>query len=237
MNKGKVILIGAGPGDPGLITLKAVEALKVADVVLYDALANQIFLDYAPKAEQIFVGKKPGVHLTQQLEINNLILHYVSQGKIVARLKGGDAYVFGRGHEEEVFIKSQGFDVEVIPGVSSFYSVPELVGLPLTRRGLSESFWVLTGTTKDLELATDLKLAAQSNATVVVLMGMSKLAQIVAVFLNENKGDLPVAIIQNGSTPSQKMVVGNVLNIIDLVEKNEISSPAIIVIGKVVSVL
>lgn len=237
MSRGKLILVGAGPGDPELITLKGVRKLAEADVVLYDALSNTELLEHAALAEHVFVGKKPGVHRSQQSEINRLILEYVEDGKVVVRLKGGDSYVFGRGHEEVMFIAEKGFSSEVIPGVSSFYSVPELIGLPLTRRGLSESFWVLTGTTKDLELAKDLRRAAESEATVVVLMGMSQLPKIVQIFEEVGKEDLPVAVIQEGSTENQNVGVGTVNSIVGIVEEKNLQSPAIIVLGKVATLI
>lgn len=236
--RGKLTLIGAGPGDPELITLKAVKELKKAEVVLYDALVNEEVLNHCPdNCERVFVGKKPGVHRNQQIEINELIVKYGQSGKHVARLKGGDSYIFGRGHEEEVFALEHGMAVEVIPGISSFYSVPELNRLPLTRRGLSESFWVLTGTTKDLELAEDLTLAATSNSTVVVLMGMKKLPEIVQLFQEQKRSTTPIAIIQNGSLPSQKIGVGTIDTILTIVKEKALSSPAIIVIGEVVKTI
>ncbi len=237
MSRGKLILVGAGPGDPELITLKGVRKLQEADVVLYDALSNYELLVHADNAEHIFVGKKPGVHRRQQSEINEMIVGFVGRGKTVVRLKGGDAYVFGRGHEEVVFAAENGVSSEVVPGVSSFYSVPELIGLPLMRRGLSESFWVLTGTTKDLELAKDLRRAAESEATVVILMGMSHLSKIVEIFKDAGKKDLPIAIIQEGSTSNQSVGKGTVNNILKVVAEKELKSPAIIVLGSVVSIL
>lgn len=237
MAKGKLVLVGAGPGDPELITLKGIKALEQAEVVLYDALANEELLAYAKNAEKIFVGKKPGVHKAQQIEINQMLVELTLAGKHVVRLKGGDAYVFGRGHEEQMSVAEHGIPVEIIPGVSSFYAVPELKSLPLTRRGYSESFWVLTGTTKDLDLAYDIKRAADSNATVVILMGMKKLPEIVSIFQEKRKGDLPVAIIQNGSMPDEKVGLGTIDSIIDVVAQKKLSSPAIIVIGEVVKTI
>lgn len=235
---GKLILVGAGPGDPELITLKGVRALESAEVLLYDALANEVFLEYAPSTcTKIFVGKKPNVHRTQQVEINELIVKYLLEGKDVVRLKGGDPYVFGRGHEEELMAVSCGAETEVIPGVSSFYAVPAVNHLPLTRRGISESFWVLTGTTKDLTIAQDLKMAAQSNATVVILMGMNNLESICEVFKKAGRPDGLVTIIQNGTLESQKTVHGTISTIVDEVEKNQVSNPAIIVVGDVNQVL
>lgn len=235
---GKLILVGAGPGDPELITLKGVKALECAEVLLYDALANEELLGYIPEScIKVFVGKKPNVHRTQQIEINDLIVKHLMNGKTVVRLKGGDPYVFGRGHEEELIASSCGAETEVVPGVSSFYAVPAVNHLPLTRRGISESFWVLTGTTKDLSIAKDLKMAAQSSATVVILMGMSNLKAICEVFNDAGKGDSLVTIIQNGTLKIQKMVQGTIMTIVEQVEDKQLSNPAIIVVGDVNQVL
>ena len=236
--KGKLILVGAGPGDPDLITIKGMKALERAEVLLYDFLANDIFLDYVPDdCINVFVGKKPDVHKTQQIEINELIIKYLQEGKCVVRLKGGDPYVFGRGHEEEMIAASCGVETEVIPGVSSFYAVPAVNHLPLTRRGISESFWVLTGTTKDLSVAKDIKMAAESNATVVILMGMSKLPEICDIFIDAGKKDSLVTVIQNGTLPSQKIANGTISSIVEQVNKYGLSNPAIIVIGDVNQVM
>ncbi len=236
--KGKLILVGAGPGDPELITLKGVKAIESADVLLYDALANEVLLNYASNScIKKFVGKKPSIHQTQQVDINKLIVEYAQKGKTVVRLKGGDPYLFGRGHEEQVYARENGIDTEVIPGVSSFYAVPEVNQLPLTRRGLSESFWVLTGTTKDLELAKDIRRAAESDATIVVLMGMNKLSEICDIFKETEKSQTLITIIQNGTLPSQKIVKGTIESIQNLVKRAKMSNPAIIVIGEVNQVL
>ncbi|MFN8345069.1 MAG: uroporphyrinogen-III C-methyltransferase [Spirosomataceae bacterium] len=232
--RGLVTLIGAGPGDPDLITLKGIKALKTADVVLHDALASTELLDYC-KADCVIVnvGKRFAQHSCNQDVINHLIVEYAQQYGHVVRLKGGDPFIFGRGYEELEFAERHGIEVEVIPGISSSYAVPALAGIPLTTRGMSESFWVITGTTKDHNLSNDLALAAQSSATVVVLMGMHKLPEIVETFARLGKMELPVAIIQNGSRPDEKMVTGKVKNILQLAQAEEIGSPAIIVIGKV----
>lgn len=230
----KVTLIGAGPGDPDLITLKGLKALKTADVVLHDALASTELLDYCkPDCVIVNVGKRFAQHSCNQDVINHLIVDYAQQYGQVVRLKGGDPFIFGRGYEELEFAERHGIEVEVVPGISSSYAVPALAGIPLTTRGMSESFWVITGTTKDHSLSNDLSLAAQSSATVVVLMGMHKLPEIVETFAQLGKMDLPVAIIQNGSRPDEKIVTGKVKNILQLAQTEGVGSPAIIVIGKV----
>jgi uroporphyrin-III C-methyltransferase len=239
MKENKVItLIGAGPGDPDLITVKGLKALQSADVVLHDALANTALLDYCkPNCIIVNVGKRFGQHSCNQDQINELIVQYAQQYNNVARLKGGDPFIFGRGYEELEYARSFGIDVVVIPGISSSCAVPALAGIPVTTRGLSESFWVLTGTTQSHQLSNDLAHAAQTSATVVILMGMHKLPEIVAIYAQLDQFDTPIAIIQNGTMPNEKMVHGKISNILQLSQHSGISSPAIIVIGDVVSVL
>lgn len=233
--KPKVTLVGAGPGDPDLLTLKGAKALAEANVVLYDALANDEILAFAPKkAIRIFVGKKIGNHAYTQDQINQLIVDNALTYGNVVRLKGGDPFIFGRGSEEIEFIESFGIETVVIPGISSVVAVPASQGISITKRGVSESFWAITGTTSDRKLSADVALAAQSSATVVILMGMHKLPQIVDLFQKEDKGDLPVAIIQNGTTNDEKVGVGTVNSILEVVREKMLSSPAVIVLGEVV---
>lgn len=232
----KLTLIGAGPGDPELITLKGIKALQKARVVLYDALTHPDLLDYCPNdCVKVHVGKRFGKHSANQDVINYMIVEYAMQYGDVVRLKGGDPYVFGRGYEEVEFAAKHGIESEVIPGISSSYAVPALAGIPLTSRGVSESFWVVTGTTKSHMMSSDLMLAAQSTATVVVLMGVHKLPEIVEIYTQLDKLDEPIAIIQNGSLPEQKIVTGKISNILPLAQICGIASPAIIVIGKAAS--
>jgi uroporphyrin-III C-methyltransferase len=231
----KVTLVGAGPGDPDLLTIKGAKALAEANVVLYDALANDELLSFAPKkALKIFVGKRKGQHEYSQDQINQLIVDNALTYGHVVRLKGGDPFIFGRGSEEIEYIESFGIPTFVVPGITSAIAVPAYQGISLTKRGTSESFWVITGTTSDRNLSNDVALAAQSSATVVILMGMSKLSQIVALFQKESKGETPIAIIQNGTTPNEKIGVGTIDTIQEVVVKQNLSSPAIIVIGEVV---
>ncbi len=230
-----VTLVGAGPGDPDLLTIKGAKALAEANVVLYDALANEEILSYAPKkAIKIFVGKRKGCHEYTQDQINQLIVDNALTNGHVVRLKGGDPFIFGRGGEEIDFVESFGIPTFVVPGISSSIAVPAYQGISLTKRGVSESFWVITGTTSDRKLSNDVALAAQSSATVVILMGMSKLSQIIDLFQKESKGEIPVAIIQNGTTAQEKIGVGTINTIQQVVTENKLSSPAIIVIGEVV---
>jgi uroporphyrin-III C-methyltransferase len=232
----KLTLIGAGPGDPDLITLKGVKALQAAQVVLYDALAHPSLLDYCPEeCIKILVGKRFGKTSCHQDDINQLIVAYAKKYGDVVRLKGGDSFIFGRGYEEILYAAQNGISYEIIPGISSSYSVPALAGIPLTSRGVSESFWVITGTTKSHKLSQDLRLAAQSTATVVILMGLHKLAEIVQIYQNQNKLNESISIIQNGSRTDQKIITGKISNIEALAHVSEIGSPAVIVIGPVAS--
>ena len=233
-SEAKVILVGAGPGDPELITLKALKAIKSADVILYDALIDDELLEYAPNAIQLFVGKRIGKHKFPQDEINQLAVEYALNYGTVVRLKGGDPFIFGRGSEEKAYIESKGVPCEVISGVSSSSAVPASLGIPLTERGVSESFWVITGTTSAKTLSKDVKLAAQSSATVVILMGMTKLKQIRQIFLDNQKANTPCAIIQNGTTNKQNQAIGTIDDILEKSAEANLSSPAIIIIGEVV---
>ena len=236
MSKAKLSLVGAGPGDPELITLKAINAIAAADVILYDALANDTLLKYAsPLAIKRFVGKRYGCHALSQQEINLLIVEYACSHGHVVRLKGGDPFVFGRAQEEIVEARAAGIEVEVIPGISSAIAVPAAQMIPLTCRGINESFWVTTGTTQSGEISTDIRLAAQSSATVVILMAMSKLEAIMEIFSENGKKDTPVAIIQDGTTPKEKIVIGSVKDIFFKAQYAQLANPAIIIIGEVVN--
>ena len=232
----KLTVVGAGPGDVDLITVKAIKVLKNADVVLYDALVNEELLDYInPEAEQIFVGKRRGCYKYQQEQINELIVQRAKSNGHVVRLKGGDPFIFGRGAEEMEYAANFGVEVAMVPGISSSMAVAANQNIPVTKRGSSESFWVITGTTKEHKISNDIQLAAKSNATVVVLMGMSKLPQIVKLFQAEGKNDLPVAIIQNGTRPDEKIGIGTVDTIENIVAEKELKNPAIILLGEVVN--
>ena len=231
----KLTVVGAGPGDIDLITVKAIKVLKTADVVLYDALVNEELLSYInPEAEQIFVGKRRGCYKYQQEQINELIVARAKTHGHVVRLKGGDPFIFGRGAEEMEYAADFGVETAMVPGISSSLAVPAYQNIPVTKRGSAESFWVITGTTKEHKLSKDVALAAKSNATVVVLMGMGKLSELIQLFQQENKNDLPVAIIQNGTRSNEKVGIGTVDTIIDIVKEQELSNPAIIILGEVV---
>jgi uroporphyrin-III C-methyltransferase len=228
-------LIGAGPGDPELITLKAINALRQADVILYDALVNPALLDYAkPGAIKRFTGKRYGCHSLSQQEINQLIISYGATHEHIVRLKGGDPFVFGRATEEIDAARSAGMEVQVIPGISSALAAPASQLIPVTSRGIAESFWVTTGTTLTGEVSNDIHLAAQSTATVIILMAMSRLETIMDIFAAHGKSTLPVAIIQDASTPAQQVAIGTVRDIAYKAQYAGLSNPAVIVIGEVV---
>ena len=215
---GRLTVVGAGPGDVELITLKAIKVLETADVVLYDALVNEELLTYAKNAELIFVGKRKGCYAYRQEQINELIVSRAKSHGHVVRLKGGDPFVFGRGSEEMEYAATYGLEVAMVPGISSSLSVPAHQNIPVTKRGASESFWVITGTTKDHKLSADVALAAKSSATVVILMGMSKLSKIVELFKGEGKFNTPIAIIQNGTRENEKLGIGTIETIVEVVE-------------------
>jgi uroporphyrin-III C-methyltransferase len=231
----KLTIVGAGPGDAELITLKAITALENASVVLYDALVNEELLKYAKQAEIIFVGKRFGCHAYSQDQINDLIVSMAQKYGHVVRLKGGDPFVFGRGSEEIDFAQRFGIETAIVPGISSALGVPASNGISLTQRKIAESFWVITGTTSDHKLSKDVDLASQSSATVVILMGMNKLDEIVSLYQSNRTDDLPIAIIQNGTKKTEKKVIGTISTIAQLVKDNELASPAIIIIGEVVN--
>ena len=230
----KLTVVGAGPGDPDLITVKAIKALKNADVVLYDALIANELLDYCKSdCEKIYVGKRPGESHSQDA-INFMIVEKAYMYGHVVRLKGGDPFIFGRGMEEIEYAKNFGLVTAYIPGISSSVAAAGYAGIPLTTRGVSESFWVITGTKTDGSLSEDLAVALQTTATIIVLMGMSKLAQIAEICTSLGKGKLPVAIIQHGTTEKQKIGVGMAKNLEIIAQENDLSNPAVIVLGEVV---
>jgi uroporphyrin-III C-methyltransferase len=230
----KITLLGAGIGDPDLITIKGMKALQMADVVLYDALSNSELLNYCPAhCLKIFVGKRADDHTFNQESINEMLVQYANSHGHVVRLKGGDPFVFGRGHEELESAKAAGIEIAVIPGISSSIAAPELAGIPVTRRKMSDSFWVMTAHNTEGGLPDDLKMAVKTDATVVLLMGVAKLNAVVEIYTKEGKKDLPIAIIQNASLPNQKSVIATIETIENEVKKHNIGTPAVIVIGKV----
>ena len=231
----KLTVVGAGPGDPELITLKAINALSEADVVLYDALVNKELLKYAPiESVKIFVGKRRNKHEYTQEQINNLIVDLAFTHGRVVRLKGGDPFVFGRGSEEIAHADAFNIETAFVPGISSSIGVAGVSGIPVTHRGIAESFWVVTATTQNGKLSNDIIDAAKSKATVVVLMGLSKLKEITDVYKKQGKNHTPVAVIQNGTLATENAAIGSIETIVNDVKDQNIKSPAIIVIGDVV---
>ncbi|HVI47033.1 MAG TPA: uroporphyrinogen-III C-methyltransferase, partial [Chitinophaga sp.] len=226
----------AGPGDPELITVKAIHAIRQADVVLYDALVNTALLEYAsPHAIIQFTGKRYGCHTLSQQEINQLIVEMALAHGHVVRLKGGDPFIFGRAAEEITAAKEHGIGVSVIPGISSALAVPASQMIPLTSRGTAESFWVTTGTTRTGDISADIALAARSTATVVILMAMNKLEAIMDIFISQGRKDTPAAIIMEGTTPTARTVTGTVGDIALRAQAAGIGNPAVIVVGDAVS--
>lgn len=231
----KITLVGAGPGDPELITIKGLRALQQADAILYDALVNPILLKEAkPHVPLVYVGKRAGSHSHTQESINLLLVQYAFNYGNVVRLKGGDPFVFGRGYEELEYAYAMGIATEVIPGLSSSVALPGLEKVPLTSRGYSNSFWVITGSTQNGNLPDDLVLAAHSQATVVILMGMDKLDLIARIFSQHSKANTPAMLIQNGSLPHQRIALGTAATLPQIALQHQIGAPGIIVIGNTV---
>jgi uroporphyrin-III C-methyltransferase len=235
---GKVYLIGAGPGDPELLTIKALRCIKESDVALVDDLIGDQIKAIVEKEckEVIEVGKRAGRHKKTQVEINQLIYALAKSGKTVARVKGGDPFVFGRGGEEAEFLARKGIKFSVIPGVSSAIAAPALAGIPLNHRNFDPAIIFVTGREKEGGRRINWKEMARMNATIVILMGVSRLEENVKTLLKYGKDpDTPVAIIEKASTPEQRIIEGNLSNIIGIAKRENIKAPAIIVIGNVVS--
>lgn len=230
----KIVLVGAGPRDPELLTVKGLKALKEARVIVYDALVDPRLLQEAPYAQHVFVGKRKGIKALEQHEINALLVQKSLVYGNVVRLKGGDSFVFGRGWEELEYAAQRGVDVEVVPGISSSISVPALAGVPVTHRQLATGFHVLTGTLSDGSFNTDIAQAATLNSTLVVLMGLNQVDKIVAAYKAAGKHDQAIAIISKGSWEEQTKIVGEIHSIEALVSKHKPQAPAIVVIGEVV---
>lgn len=228
-----IILVGAGPGDPDLVSVKGLKAIRSAQVVFYDALVHPDLVEEANGAIKIYVGKRCGRHSVRQEDINQLLVSYARQYGRVVRLKGGDPFVFGRGQEEIEYARSFGISTEVIPGISSAIAAPGLAGIPLTHRGLSESFWVVTGTTRKHQMSRDLELAARSSATVVILMGTRKLGEIAALFQKYRPETECVALLEKGSLPDSRTITGRLKNICERAATAKFTAPGIIVIGPV----
>jgi len=226
---GKVYLVGAGPGDPSLVSVKGLECLAQADVIIYDRLLDERLLDSAsPEAERIYVGKTVGEHAREQREINQLLVDKTKNGKTVVRLKGGDPFVLGRGGEEAEALEHNHIPFEVVPGVSSAVAVPAYAGIPVTHRGLASSFAVVTGHEDPSKTSSSIaweKLATGVD-TLVFLMGMQNLPKIVAQLLEHGRPpNTPIAVIKHGTRPEQKTIVGSLRDIVAKVKGQHFTAP------------
>jgi uroporphyrinogen III methyltransferase / synthase len=234
---GIVFLIGAGPGDPGLITVRGRDLLRTADVVVYDRLIDPRLLDEAPPhAERLFAGKARGAHHLAQEEINELLITLARRGGRVVRLKGGDPFVFGRGGEEAEALAAAGIPFEIVPGVSAAVAVPAYAGIPVTHRALSSSFAVVTGHEQLGRDDTRVQWEALATAvdTLVVLMGVRTLPTIVERLLFGGRSpETPIALVRAGTTEAQRTIHGTLADIVDRARGAELTSPAVAVIGEV----
>ena len=235
MNTGKVTLIGAGPGDPELLTLKAVRALSEADVVLVDDLVNREVLQHAARARIVEVGKRGGCKSTPQHFINRMMIALAQQGQKVARLKGGDAFLFGRGGEEMLALRAAGIEMEFVPGITSGTAVPATLGIPVTHREYTHGVTFVTGHTQD-GTPVNWHALVEGGTTLVIYMGMKNLPEIVAGLLDAGMAnEMPAAIIQQGTLPEQKQVITTLAALPMAARQAAMASPALIVIGDVVS--
>ncbi len=237
MSQGKVDLVGAGPGDPELITLRGLRWLRRAEVIVYDQLATPDLLDEAPEdALRIFAGKSAGRHYLEQSAINAILIHHARRGRLVVRLKGGDPFVFGRGGEEMLACARAGVAVEVVPGVSAAIAVPAAAGIPVTHRGFASSFAVVTGHEDPAkpESAVDWERLATAVDTLVILMGVGTLPRITATLLAAGRsGDTPAAVIHRGTTQAEETVIGTLGDI--AARAAGLLAPAVIVVGEAVA--
>ncbi len=233
---GRVYLVGAGPGDPELLTLRAVRLLKAADVVIYDHLVSSAVLDFmSPTAKRIYAGKRRNEHTMRQENINALLVKLALEGKQVVRLKGGDPFIFGRGGEELQALARQGIAFEVVPGVTAASGVASYAGIPLTHRDYAQSCIFVTGHRKDGSADLDWPSLIRLHQTVVIYMGLSGLPEICHQMMAHGAApELPIAVVQDGSIGSQKVVVGTLSNMAQRVAREELRSPCLTIIGQVV---
>ncbi|MBP7216659.1 MAG: uroporphyrinogen-III C-methyltransferase [Candidatus Omnitrophica bacterium] len=232
MKKGKVYLIGAGPGDWELISIKGLQRIKQADVIMYDFLASQKLLTFAKKKAQVIcVGKSDGMHLLEQSQINKLLYQKAKAGKVVARLKGGDPMLFSHGIEEALFLKKRDIDFEIIPGITSAFSAPASFGIPLTRKGKYSSVAVLTG-----RKSSGKPLDAPACDTLIYLMAVSTIQRVVKTILASGRSETtPCALIERATTSGERMITGNLSNIVARAKRFCVRPPAVFVVGKVVA--
>ena len=226
-----VYLVGAGPGDPDLITLKAIKVLKKADVVVYDRLANEEILTYAQDAEFIYVGKKAGEHYKKQEEINQILIDQAKQHEFVVRLKGGDPFLFGRGGEEMLALLEEEIHVEFVPGVTSAIGVPTFAGLPVTHRGVATSLTIVTGHEDPTKFNKQVKWDFKAD-TIVILMGVGLLEENTREIMKFKDPETPVCVIERGTSSEQRIITGTLENI----TQNQINTPALVIVGHVVDI-
>ncbi|WP_077324338.1 uroporphyrinogen-III C-methyltransferase [Virgibacillus siamensis] len=232
---GKVYLVGAGPGDPDLITVKGLKAIQHADLILYDRLINEELLNFAAKsAELIFCGKRPNHHSLTQDRINHILCKFAKQGKVVTRLKGGDPFIFGRGGEEAETLKQNGISFEIVPGITSGSAAPAYAGIPLTHRNYSSSVAFISGVSKTGQNdETNWKHLAQGVDTLCVYMGVGQLPFICESLIRHGRNSsTPIALVHWGTTQRQQTVVGTLKNIVE--KSHSIKNPSMIIIGEVV---
>ncbi len=235
--KGVVYLVGAGPGDPDLLTVKALRLIQSADVVVYDRLISPEIMDLVPSGvSRIAVGKAPGLHCVPQQEINSLLASLARKSRAIVRLKGGDPFVFGRGSEEALYLEPLGIPFEVVPGITAASAVTTYAGIPLTHRSLSRGVHLVTGHFQEGEaLDLDWNKLADPSATLVVYMGLSNLALITQQLIAAGRApSTPAAVIQEGTTPRQRRVIATLETLDQSVKDAGLGSPVIIVVGETV---
>lgn len=237
-DKPNVYLVGAGPGDPELLTLKGLRVLRSADVVVYDRLISDAILEEVPPgASRIYVGKQGGTHSLPQNEISELVVRLASEGKCVVRLKGGDPFIFGRGGEEALALTEAGILFEVVPGVTAASGIMGHLGLPLTHRGLSNGVRFVTGQCgKDVPLDLNWQSLADPETTLVIYMGLAKLAEISTSLLEAGMpSDLPALAVSKGTLAGERLCIGTLTSLVEQVKRANLEPPVIIVLGKIVS--
>jgi uroporphyrin-III C-methyltransferase len=235
---GKAYLVGAGPGDPDLITVKGLRCIQEADVILYDRLINKQLLEYAkPDADLVYCGKLPNYHTMKQETISNFLVKFAKKGKVVTRLKGGDPFVFGRGGEEAEALAKNGIPFEVVPGITSGIAAPAYAGIPVTHRDYSASFAFVTGHRKDNEVDNiKWESLARGVDTLAIYMGVGNLPYICEQLMKHGKeGTTPVALVHWGTYKNQQTVTGTLSTIVDIVHKEKVENPSMIVVGEVVA--
>jgi uroporphyrin-III C-methyltransferase/precorrin-2 dehydrogenase/sirohydrochlorin ferrochelatase len=235
-HRGEVYLVGAGPGDPELLTLRALKLMERAEVVLYDHLVSDAVLDLIPAAvERVYVGKQRANHALRQEEINDLLVRHACAGRRVLRLKGGDPFMFGRGGEEIDSLSAHGIPFEVVPGITAALGVAAFAGIPLTHRDYAQACVFVTGHLKDGSMDLDWPALARPRQTVVVYMGLLCLPVLCAKLVEHGQSpDLPAAVVQQGTVPTQRVVTGTLATLPELAERAQLHGPTLIIVGEVV---